>query len=65
MSNHTTGAQRYNAMKDKIFDTAHKIERDRIAKGEKPNPNLTDVKKSKIAKKMIKVNHYKKHLPNI
>ena len=37
-----TGAQRYNNRQDKIFDRARKLEKERLARGEKPNPNLTD-----------------------
>jgi hypothetical protein len=49
--NHTTGAQRYNKRKDDIFANAHRIESERLANGEKPNPNLTEKKKA-VAKKM-------------
>jgi hypothetical protein len=49
--NHTTGAQRYNKRKDDIFANAHRIESERLANGEKPNPNLTE-KKKEIAGKM-------------
>lgn len=39
--NRTTGAQRHNARMDKIWEAARAIERERIARGEEPNPNLT------------------------
>jgi hypothetical protein len=45
MANHTTGAQRTNARQDKIWEDAKRIERERVARGEKPNPNLTDATK--------------------
>ena len=43
MANHTTGAQRYNARMNKIWQEARALERERLARGEDPNPNLTDV----------------------
>lgn len=36
-----TGAQRYNARMEKIWETARALEKERIARGEEPNPNLT------------------------
>lgn len=38
------GAQRYNNRMDKIWEGARRLERERLARGEKPNPNLTDFK---------------------
>jgi hypothetical protein len=41
MANYKTGSQRYNDRMDKIMADARRIERERLARGEKPNPNLT------------------------
>lgn len=38
---HMTGVQRYNARMEKIWEDARKLEAERLAKGERPNPNLT------------------------
>lgn len=35
------GAERYNNRMAKIFDDAKRLERERLARGEVPNPNLT------------------------
>lgn len=41
MANYKTGAQRYNDRIDKIFNEARRLEKERLARGEKPNPSLT------------------------
>lgn len=41
MANYKTGAQRYNDRMDKIFATARQTERERLARGEEHNPNLS------------------------
>ncbi len=38
-----TSAERHNRRMEKIWDTARRLESERIAKGEPPNPNLTPV----------------------
>ncbi len=38
-----SSAQRTNARQDKIFEEARRLEIERMARGEKPNPNLTDL----------------------
>lgn len=38
-----TSAERYNARMGRIYDNCKRIEAERIARGEEPNPNLTDV----------------------
>lgn len=38
-----TGSQRHNAKMSKLFENCKAIERQRIADGELPNPNLTDI----------------------
>jgi hypothetical protein len=42
MANYKTGAERYNDRMSKIWETARKIERERLARGEAPNPSLTN-----------------------
>lgn len=41
--NRTTRSQRINARQDKIWESIKSNERDRIARGEEPNPNLTEM----------------------
>lgn len=35
------GAQRYNNRMEKIFENARRLERERLERGEMPNPSLT------------------------
>jgi hypothetical protein len=42
MANYKSGAERYNDRMDKIWDTAKRLERERLERGEIPNPSLTD-----------------------
>lgn len=39
-----TSAQRYNSRMERIWREARRIEKERVARGEKPNPNLTPMK---------------------
>lgn len=48
MANYKSGAQRHNDMMDRIFDKARKLEKERLEKGEEPNPSLTS---PEVAKK--------------
>lgn len=49
-----TKAQRYNRNMDKIFADARHIENERIAKGERPNPNLTSHDDKRLSPKQRK-----------
>lgn len=41
MANHKSGAERYNDRMNKIFEDARRLERQRLERGEMPNPSLT------------------------
>lgn len=41
MANYKSGAERYNNRMQKIWDNARCLERQRLERGEPPNPNLT------------------------
>jgi hypothetical protein len=41
MANYKTGAERYNDRARKIFEDAKRLERERLERGEMPNPSLT------------------------
>lgn len=42
-ANYKTGAERHNDRQNRIMDKARSLEKERLARGEKPNPNLTEV----------------------
>ena len=42
MANHKSGAERYNDRVAKIMDNCRRLERERLERGEMPNPSLTD-----------------------
>jgi hypothetical protein len=41
MANHKSGSERYNDKMAKIFENAKHLERERLKRGEMPNPGLT------------------------
>jgi hypothetical protein len=42
MANYKSGSERYNDRMNKIWETAHRLEKERIGRGERLNENLTD-----------------------
>jgi hypothetical protein len=42
MANYKTGSERYNDRVDKMMADCRRIERERLERGEMPNPSLTD-----------------------
>lgn len=64
MANYKTGAQRYNDRMEKIFSNAHRMEKERLERGEMPNPSLTSPEEGKKHGWIIKgreVSKAKKH----
>lgn len=41
MANYKSGAERYNDRMSKIFENAKRLEKERLERGEMPNPGLT------------------------
>lgn len=41
MANHKSGSERYNDRISKIYEDARRVERERLERGEMPNPSLT------------------------